>query len=333
MLPTRNYSARDTAITQRPTSTALFTIDSEDRYENYTEARLALISPYDFSITLPASLLNGFFTRLAVSEIVFPWNVPNINKKTKQIIVRVQNLVVPGPPVDTEIELLTGFYTPAQLAAEIQRLVRFSVANMGAFVMEYGNYAGYAIDAPVFSYASVDLNYGVAFLPMTPLSTDWPYNDQSRQLFDVLGFSTENTIADALSAGLGRSGGPTFAQACRYVDIVSPQLTYNQALKDGSSQRTVRDALVRLYLLDPANIQSTTVPSSATFCPPGCAPTIVYRNFTQPKQIQWLPNQPIVGALRFQVYDDEGDLLEDFVNPSVPPSRMNWSMTLLVSEN
>jgi hypothetical protein len=164
---------------------------------------------------------------------------------------------------------------------------------------------------------------------MTALSSAWPYPDTSRQLFDVLGLSQVNTVPEG-----NAFGGFTYCQATRYVDIVSPQLTYNQALKDTGSQKVMRDSLCRIYLIDPSNIQSTTLPSSATFCPPGCAPTTFYRNFATPKQIQWLPNQPVVGNLQFQVYDDEGDILTlSSVIPSVPPSRLNWSITLLVSEN
>jgi hypothetical protein len=335
MLPVSpsNYSARDTAITQRPTSTALLVVDSEDRFANYTEARLSTASsPYDFSINLPQSLMNGFFTRIGVSEVVFPWAIPNVNAKTNKIIVRVEGPYagpLPYPIVDTVITLTDGFYTPAQLAAEIQLVVRATVPNMGAFFMNYGAVGAVSNNAAILEYGSGTGNYGVAFIPMTALSSAWPYPDTSRQLFDVLGLSQVNTVPEG-----NAFGGFTYCQATRYVDIVSPQLTYNQALKDTGSQKVMRDSLCRIYLIDPSNIQSTTLPSSATFCPPGCAPTTFYRNFATPKQIQWLPNQPVVGNLQFQVYDDEGDILTlSSVIPSVPPSRLNWSITLLVSEN
>ena len=336
MLPVApsNYSAKDTAITQRPTSTALFVVDSEDRFANYTEARsVSATSPYDFRINLPASLMNGFFTRVGISEVVFPWAIPNVNSKTNKIIVRVEGPYagpLPYPVVDTEIFLTKGFYTPAQLAAEVQLVVRATVPNMANFFMTYGPVGSVSNNPAIFEYGSGTGNYGVAFVPMTPLSTSWPYPNTSRQLFDVLGLTDANNTP----AGNAFSGF-TFAQATRYVDIVSPQLTYNQALKDTGSQKVMRDTLCRIYLVDPSNIQSTIEPSSAAFCPPGCAPTIIYRNFATPKQIQWLPNQPIVGSLQFQVYDDEGDILTDteVVDSAIGKSRLNWSMSMLVSEN
>lgn len=334
MLPTRNYSAHEATFTQRPVSSSLFTVDSEDRYDNYTQARLGRVSPYDFSINLPASLMNGFFTRLALTEVVFPWAIPNVNRKTNKIICSYQ--IGAGPIIDEEIEIEYGFYSPSELAEVLQDAIRTIIPALPAFTMEYGppftTPPAIGNNSPVFFYNSGNPADKVAFKPMVPLSSQWPFSDSARQLFDVLGFSTgDNSVL-----ATGSYGGYTFAQACRYVDIVCPQLSYNQALKDSSSQKTVRDSLCRLYIVDPANIQSTTLPSDPTFVPPGCAPTTIYRNFTLPKQIMWLPNQPITGSLRFQVYDDEGDLLSISdvlsVGPN-PPSRLNWSMTLLVSEN
>jgi len=103
------------------------------------------------------------------------------------------------------------------------------------------------------------------------------------------------------------------------------------------SQVVVRDTLCRLYLVNPGTLQSTVQPSDAAFCPPGCAPMVVYRDFTHPKQIQWLPNQNIAGSLTFSVFDDTGAPLEEsdpFYSPGVGYlNRTDWSLTLLVSEN
>jgi hypothetical protein len=59
-----------------------------------------------------------------------------------------------------------------------------------------------------------------------------------------------------------------------------------------------------------------------------------------PKQIQWIPNQNIPGFLQFQVYDDNGDLLDEAISETVDDifrlrgaGATDWSMTLLVSEN
>jgi hypothetical protein len=344
MLPTRNYSARDTAITQRPTSTALFVVDSEDRFNNYIEARSPYASsPYEFSITQPSSLMNGFFTRLAVTEVNFPWVIPNISTKTNKIFVQ---WVVGASPTINEalIELNYGFYTPSQLAAELQVAVRAADAALVNFTMVYGvlDVPGKPLvnNYPGFTYKSNDATITIGFKPMVPLSSDYPYASNVRQLFDVLGLNDENNMAtlDPVAYTQDSFSGITYCQSIRYIDLVCSQLVYNQALKDTGSQKSIRDSLCRIYVVEPGSVQATTATSSATFCPPGCSPTTLYRDFSYPKQIQWLPNQPIVGALRFIVYDDEGDelALSDVIGKDTgifSQNKTNWSMTMLVTEN
>jgi len=321
------YSARDSAITQRPTSTAILAIDSEDRFRDYDDARnvaagLRNRSPYSFSINKSQSLMNGFFTRLGVSEVVFPWTIPNINVRTSQMNVEYD---VGAGAVDDVIDLEIGFYTPSMLAAEIQRQVRALDAGLAAFTMTYGVDTTGAVPTqrPIFEYKTNNAST-IAFSPQSAATVP---NRQSKQLFDLLGFTVANEVLDTAEQGTN-----TYCQATRYIDIVCTQLTSNQALKDTMSQTVARDVLCRVYIGDAQGVQSTVLPSSSTFCPPGCMPTTIYRDFSQPKQIQWIPNQPVPGYLQFDVYDDAGDALTDYVVGQVG-NGSNWSMTLLVSEN
>jgi hypothetical protein len=339
MLPTRNYSARDVGSTLRPTSSALFVIDSEDRFANYTEARTGvsaagvnLTDPYSFKITVPSSLMNGFFTRLALTEINFPWIIPNINNKTNKIIFEYR---IGGVDTQYLVQLPNGFYTPNELSNAIQDNIQNNTPLGGLFTMKYGEYAfPSSKPAPLFLYDS-DGAYQCRFLPMPAGTTAWPYTNLNRQLFDLLGFRTGGSDPNSAfrATNIGNS---TYAQACRYVDIVCTQLTYNQALKDTGSQKIMRDALCRLYITEPGAMGKDVQPISDAFAPPGCSPTTIYRNFTYPKQIQWLPNQPIGGDLQFDVFDDEGDLLstiDNYSNALPNGNSTNWSMTLLITEN
>jgi hypothetical protein len=99
------------------------------------------------------------------------------------------------------------------------------------------------------------------------------------------------------------------------------------------SQTIARDVLCRVYVADAQGQQSTTVASASTFCPPGCAPTTIYRDFAMPKQIAWTPNQPVPGYLQFDVYDDTGALLSESDPFKAGANNCPWSMTLLCSEN
>jgi hypothetical protein len=314
------------AVTERSPAYAILAIDSEDRFKDYPESLTVATggyndSPYDFQITKNESMMNGFFTRLALTEINFPWAIPNINPTTNQIIVQYQ---VGANPVQTAtITIPTGFYRPSALASALQLQLQIIPALATATVV-YGD-----TNEPFFGYQTNAAGTTMAFQPLPYNSTAYPYPATTKQLFYLLGFRDINTVLVATSGGLY-----TFCQAIRYIDIVCNQLTYNQALKDTMSQAVARDTLCRLYLGDgPYTGTSTINPSDPDFCPPGCAPFTIYRQFTNPKFIRWLPNQPVQGNLRFEAFDDNGVSLTRMVSDFFNSRDMNWSMTLLVSED
>jgi hypothetical protein len=322
-----HYTAADPATTVRPSSTSLFVIDSEDRFSSYSESRAATsssanVSPYDFTIRRSESLMNGFASRLAVTEVNFPWAIPNINAKTYQM--QYTYTVSGQPAVAGFLFLSTGFVTPAGIAGAIQAFIRPLDASLAGFLFAYGTGGD-----PVFTYDTASTTT-IAFSPLPYNSSTYPWPEQTKQLFDLLGFTNVNTVLAA-----GGFGNFTLAQSIRYVDIVSPTLVYNQANRDTMSQSVARNALCRIYLGDGGGSgQSTVSPATATFCPPGCAPLTIYRNFTQPKQIQWMGNQPIPGNIQFTVYDDTGaPLTELFTGGALQGSFLDWSLTILLSEN
>jgi len=328
------YNQQNIGVTQRPSATALLTIDSEDRFQTYTDKRAVMDSrgynwnPYDFQIVKNEALMNGFFTRVGVSEIVFPTApLPNINETTNTIQVAWSPLLSTISYVST-ILLPGGFYNPAALANTLQSTVRQVDINLSSFSMAYG-----VQNRCQFQYAT---NNGteVGFQPMVynsitpnPNPTGYigyPYPPTTKQLFDLAGMTLRN---NTLTSNV-QTTSVTDCVGNRYYDIVSAQLTLNQSVKDSSSQPVVRDALCRLYIAGP-NSQTTVQPSDPAYTPIGTAPTTIYRNFTQPKQIQWIPNQSIQGNITIQVYDENGNL----VVPGIAPEAINWSMTLLASEN
>jgi hypothetical protein len=341
----RNKPAQ--TVTSRPASSALLGIDSEDRFADYEAKRAAKNvdyngSPYDFQITKNESMMSGFMTRIGVTEVTFPWIIPNINEYTSKIQV---GYAVGGAPVTiVTVTLQQGFFTPSDLAAALQAAIR-AVTGIATFVMTYG------LDGlPNFQYAGNPGVVGteIGFVAMPYNSAAYPYGKTTKQLFDLLGFTTSvppditgnNVVQDAQVTGEAiPSGGPnkylyggdTFCQSIRYIDIVCSQLTYNQGLKDTMSQTIARDTLCRLYIaLDGGDILSSG-PGDATFAPVGTYPTTIHRQFAVPKYIQWTPNQPVPGGLRFEVYDDAGNNL--IGASSFITQYSDWSMTLLVSEN
>lgn len=309
------------ATTVRPSSNALLLIDSEDRFNTYEEARSAVIggynaSPYDFRITKNQSLLNGSFTRLAVSEVTFPWVIPNISYKTDQIIF---NFSRDGTEITSNtVSIQPGFYTPGELADALTTELSDILPGMQ---VTYGEF-----NLPLFRFTP-PAPYLVSFSPLPYNSEEYPFPPTTKQLFDLLGLLAGDT---ELSENI--VGAASFAQNIRYVDIVCPQLTSNQAVRDTMSQPIARDSLCRIYLGDVGATDGVVVGSPA-FSPPGCSPTVIHRQFNPAKYIQWDPAQPVPGFLQFQVYDDSGALLGDFGPGTVQAYYADWSMTLQVSEN
>ena len=311
-LPSRNTAVVGSAQTVRPSATALFSVNSADRFRNYAEERDGTTTPYDFVIRKQENLLSGFFSRIAVSEIQFNMTLPNVQGSTTQIVV---DTIVGGVPTETIIDFSAeeGFYTPAEFATAFQNVIRL-IPGMAGFTMVYG-----LDNQPIFVYDTNSLNT-ISFSPVDESGT-FPYGNDRIQLFDMLGFKTG--VNDLVS--ITNSGEPTFFQKYRFFDFVSTILTGNQALKDATSAPIDRNVLCRLYVEDGTN-QHVSV-NDPDFSPNGTQPFTIYRQFSTPKQIAWDGRQPI-GQVNFQVYDQDGYLLSggEYVGG-------DFQMTLLVSEN
>ena len=94
-----SYIPTEKGQTIRQPATANLMIDSADR--NGT----VYPSAGNFQITKNSSILNGFFTRIGVTEVVLDWNQPNIISEVNDVI----EITVSG--VTEPLELPQGFYT------------------------------------------------------------------------------------------------------------------------------------------------------------------------------------------------------------------------------
>ena len=334
-----------TASTVRPASTSLLTVSSIDRYRTYAESRGTLdasgevavkypSSPYDFLIRKNQSILNGFFSRIAVTQIRMPWIVPNINFSTQKILF----ITPDGPQV---ISLNYGFYTPALLAATLQAKIQ-DISGYETFTVTYGDYTS----QPRFRFEpNASGQYNFAPMPPNFNSGDagyYPYNISRRQLYDLLGLNyliTNNETNPLPYIGGGFNGGDTLCQYTNFVDIVCSNITLNQSLKDDSTSSYAFDSLCRLYITSP---DQNVLPGDATFAPPGTTPQVLYYDYNSPKQIQWNSVQPI-GQLQFTVVDDQGYNLDSAIFYQAPITGIDlgyigrtggeWNMTLQVTEN
>jgi hypothetical protein len=304
-------------------ATAILGVSSIDRYNSPLDEFENPTSPYRFSLNSKQNFLNGFFTRLALTEIKFPWGLPTITNKNSKIYI---NYRVGGNPgfqykflidVFTPIAALTGGWaTPADIATEIENQVQAPNIPQG--------WPG----APAFTMVVQDSD-GAFFAESNNADTFYfePYVDDQYPLRTTL-YQMMNWYGKTW--GTTQYSGPPTMLWTQFVDIVCSQLTYNQDLKDADTGPVSRDILARIYLtpsVDNSVKDPFDVPQSVLV---GSQPFEIYRDFNTPKQIRWSHNQP-VGNLTFEVYDDSGEILNDGITAN-DPSHPDWNFTLLVTE-
>jgi len=283
-----DYVPTEKAVPIRQPSTANLMIDSLDRN--------AAIYPSagNFFIQKNQSLMNGFFTRIGMTEIVMNWSVPNIRTGVNDSITVAVGAVGTFPLVIPQ-----GIYTVANVLAAICATANTQVGISGT----------YTFSATLFNgecYIECITNVGGAIKGLT-----WTAGTLQALLGIVPGVTSSLTCVPP-SANV---------QLYRYIDIVSPELTYAQDLKDASTSASIKTVICRWYFAFDNPPQEDPLGFAIL---PGYQSLQLRRLYNPPKQIHWIPNLPI-GNLSFQVFDPAGVLITDV--------NFNWLMTLQVSES
>lgn len=273
------------AITIRMPSTANLMIDSADRNTAIYP------SAWDFAIQKNQSIQNGFFTRIGTTEVVMEWCEANVNG----------DIVFDVSGASTRSNVTISFGASSLTVAEL----------MDAVVASYNSPA---TTKPAGTSMSVSVDLGAAGFDMS----GGKFQVNPTPLASALGLDIGGGLQDRQVLG-----GCTDLRPYRYVDIISPQLTYAQDLKDNSTQQSNRDVLCRWYFAEdvPENLDAYGYPILM-----GYKPFVRRRIFNPPKQIKWDNNLPI-GNLTFQVYDQTGNLLP------TSDDKSNFLMTLQLTEN
>jgi hypothetical protein len=275
-------------------SSANLNINSDDRFivdENTIQ------TASDFTISKNQNILSGYFTRLAIVEMVIDWGIPNVNTlaDNNEIIFTI------GTQSETVI-LETGFYTVSAAVSGIVSQLNAAFNDPDIIFSFTGNPGSKSLKcvdstgAPVlFTITESELSKQLSLLPNQAISEDLivsPY---------------------------------LLAENLNYLDFVSPQLTYQQGLKDATTANIIRDVLYRWNFGwdSPPQLDPDGYPIQQ-----GYTSFIQRRYLSFPKQIKWTGTQPI-GQLSFQVYDSDGKLF----NYRDTAYNFEWSMNILVSES
>ena len=288
------------SITTRPPATANLMIDSADRNENI------FATPFDFQIQKNQALLNGFFTRIATSEVALEWAVPNINTN-----LGTDTVVFDCSQSTYTVTLQNSFYTVEELLRALPQRMNQVVGTANGAINQFST-----------SYVGASPN------PILANNAPKAFTFSTTALIDKIMDPSVQTTNGSIKSFL-----PSIdLRPTRYIDFVSEDLTYNQNLKDNSTAEFPRDVLNRWYF------DWDSAPELDGFGYPilmGQSQFAARRIYNPPKFIRWEPTQP-VGNTRFQLYDDQGQLMT-YLNNTAPLSNgvqaTNWLMTLQVSEN
>lgn len=262
-------------------------------------------TPFNFRISKNQTILNGYFTRLATTELVLEWGVPNIDLTTtletgQSGYLNNTQFSLRQSSVTYTATLDIGQYTVAQVLDSI-------VAKLSASI------PGLAV--------SQTAGAPVALTATSAFSVEVPSNGSD--LWARLGFATSisSAVQDVNAPDLRRFS---------YLDFCSSDLTYNQNVKDGATDEPSRVVLARWYMSwdNPPQNDKYGFPILM-----GYQVMTLRRMFSPAKQIKWEPNMGI-GNLSFQVYADAGtDPLSDSItNGGSPSLNTRWLMTIQASE-
>ena len=347
----------------RMPSSSILGISSADRYANIAAERAGTSTPFDFSIQKQENMMAGSITRMALTEFVLPWFIPNINENTRKIYFWYSS-TDPAHTVTLNYQLLTipvGFYTGQELANVIYDTINATSAsdlvtwfNNSAFKIQYIPSQGSFIASTTLS----PTYYRFQFVPYID-----PAQPNKKNLFDIMNWSwngvnpTTGTMSNIQYSGIAPM------VATDYIDVICDQITYNQELNDSTSQKKVRNMLARIYLRSeqtanlvtpltynvPLTSYATNIPTAIYPLTPaptsassiifpnilGTRPFTIYRQFQTPKYVKWSGNGNIPGYMRFQLLDDQGNIITSGatgVSAYLDGLMPDWNMTLLASE-
>lgn len=322
--------SEDRAVTVRPSASANFYVDSQDKVVGQGSG--------DFTINKNQSLFNGFFNRIASAEIVMDWGLPNVaawwGNNTFTVLNITTNVTI-GP-----VTIQDGFYTAIQALQEACAAINAQAIVLADPLRLTVTYNG--LDVRATSTGVGADPFVVVWDGVTPYAL-------ARQLFTSAQLTGGALIGNTyITLSSPRVLGTT------YVDIVSPQLTYNQDLKDATTDANSRDVLYRWYIaqdnvphereLFPFTYPAVAPAPAVTILTPTNIPVlqgynafVLRRALPYPKQIRWEPSQPI-GQVSFQCYDDRGRIISTANFPwsattGEGGANFQFQMSMLLSEN
>lgn len=316
-----------------PLSSAFFTVDSRDgvRVDPVTGFVVDAQNPYDIQIYKNQQLFSGAIQRIALTEINMPYNVPNVNGYNN--ILFFEGMVPAGPSgpsvfttyalgdntTDVNNIIPVGFYTPEELATEIENLLNDrSVFGCTGWSCNYVNTTDFGITNrnafEISNSCSIPFRINPKFKGNNTVfknPTNGAIYNRSSTLAEMMGFGSisRNIGYDTIVTGNYASMLYT-----NYIDIVSPFLSKNMEVRDTSSSYfNGSDIVARIYIAREGNTENefsywngTTLVTKSNIL--GTRQFHLNKSFTIPKQIRWNPNE-FLPSCNIRLQDMYGNVL------------------------
>lgn len=299
---------RATAI--RVPSTAILAVDSSDRRVDLSSNYIDPV--WDFTINRPQSVLNGFFTRIGLTELAIRWDTPNISSRLGN---NTLNMEISGNPA-----IAINMTFPNQFC--------INAACIFDGIIKYVNDLSGTTN---FYLTMVDgLSGAPGMNPLRPCTYQLRGNNiapgTNGGFFKFLDTPLARQL-NIFAPGLyGANNYTTYYEPTSpdlrpfyFIDFISPNLTYNQSLKDTSTNPNNVDILTRFYF---SYEEENTYDKYNYPILMGYRPFVTKVQYNPPKQIRWTADQPI-GQIQFQVYGEP--------TPQVPRQNSNYGLITLPS--
>jgi hypothetical protein len=253
------------------------------------------------------NIIQGQIESISVSEVNFPYDIPNVQEGFNTFTIDVNGFVIPGLPID--IIIPPGFYTANELVTAINDRIISNGANLPTpltpaqlpTVAHSTANNLFSFDGPT---APLNPQYNAWFLtsPYTfPIGAPNANTNLGRDLLSIMGFLRSqtpqfNNVNPPLTSG--QAAPLVFTQ---YIDICSPQLCKFQFFRDGSTTNLARrsDVICRLYISNNVATQEEE----------GTRPFIINRQFTNSRVMRWTADNA-VGTIDISLFDDAGNPLQ-----------------------
>lgn len=296
-------------------SVALMCIDSSDAelFDKTTGFRISSRAPGRIFINNQQAVINGYCTRISLTEVNIQWETTNVNVSNNTLTIRAFDGSVPPNVLTTQrITIKPGFYTAPALGKAVATELNGNnilTGFLGQFQVNIGdlncsdsitNPSNKTVKAKFSTFtikqtSATNLNFFQILPGTSSVTTGLP------ALIDDL--TNMMGLTPTITAGFGNQiyneirGGYSSMQYTPFIDIASSLLTKNQNVRDGTTKKDQNGGgiLARIYFSQPTftarEITITYSPAgnvtASTDNAIGVEPFSRCIEFQMPKQIQW----------------------------------------------